>query len=441
MSRNRLDRLARRVLIGTSAAVALVLILNTVTVLSLTQATDILAESNTMPMAVHRLAPPSVTPEADGRYVRRVHRLDGPYTSIQQALVACRPGDVIELAEDGPFDLLSRRVGNGRRAGLGPVPDGVTLRAAPGCRPALRLACTGAAEPGVGYTLVQGTGGALQVEGLHFVLEAHGDAATNPLSMIRLAGGKLIARQCTFTGRGPAADRVTAVALLDEGESGSSSSRVELDRCLFRNLGTIVQTPPGQARIDMTGCVAGTVRHLLAGSSKAPPAGTHASVVVRLYRNTLCVDGAMIWQTRADGVDVNAAENVIAGRGGLMCVGRDTQVAWMGVHNSYEPMRPGQRWLARMDPKTMALDWSIISVGQWSRRFDETAAGCVPLRFARSPGRLASPTDFALADGSPALRHGAQGGPVGAVISQLPLPPEVAAPTRLAQQPSDVIRR
>ncbi len=207
------------------------------------------------------------------------------FSNLDEALRAAdKAGGLVRLIGNGPFLLSRVEIGNAKKL--------VIAAATPQDQP---LIIVKPAEPGsiTGLTL---NSGALDLRGLHFVLERTADS--NPSVLISVVDGQLFVRNCSFTATGNDAVALTALAFTSKQDSQNVSviePQVLLDRVTVRGNGlTALQVHRTTAEIVIQDSllVAGTAPAIdVAGSlSQGSSDATHSRPrrTIRVLRSTFC---------------------------------------------------------------------------------------------------------------------------------------------------------
>ncbi len=156
------------------------------------------------------------------------------------ALASAAPRSVILLTDDGPYDLGSGR--DGRPSPERLLGRDLTIKAASGVHPVLRLARNTATAGKSRAALLDFNGGHITLDGLEFLLEP-GDRS-EPLAAVVAEGTELTVRRCVFRrpgiapgqGQDSTSPRIAAVQIRgasDALESGDRPPALTFDRCHF----------------------------------------------------------------------------------------------------------------------------------------------------------------------------------------------------------------
>lgn len=144
-------------------------------------------------------------------------------------------GGVIQLTGSGPFVL--RPIRSNQKL--------IFIQAVGGSRPLIVLR---PADEGAPEVVLHQTGGTLRLEGLDLLANAAQFPGESPLEFIRVTGGDLCVKDCSFSVRGARAGRISAVRL--DGAARHSSidaPRVQIDRCSFRGTNLIAMDIDAEA--------------------------------------------------------------------------------------------------------------------------------------------------------------------------------------------------
>lgn len=202
------------------------------------------------------------------------------YASLQEAFKSARStGARIVLFHDGPFDLLPTELG----------PGVITLEAAQGARPQIRLVSEGEHHK---LPWLNMTGGSLLLDGVNIVGDAGVVPLADPWTWIRVTDGNLYVRRSTLTLTGNRSGPTTALRLdgvvADPATREVSAPRFLMDESVLRGdglSGVHLESPAFDAVLRKTLILAGDATAITIRSTDKPIA--NAIRKLRSVRTTI----------------------------------------------------------------------------------------------------------------------------------------------------------
>ncbi len=258
------------------------------------------------------------------------------------AVASARPRSVIMLTDDGPYDLGVGRVGRA-------WPDrfegrDLTIRAAAGVHPVIRLARDlprgGKPLP----ALLDFSGGRVTLDGLEFLLEP-GDRA-EPMAAVRVEDTELTVLRCVFRRTGaapgpspdPAPPRFAAVQVRSGADPrrGDRPSALTLDRCHF-DAGQVGVRAGGPADVLLRDCTLAATEPVVWLDNGRGGAPVAADLRLR-HVSILAGENPVFRFDRADArvwLDDSVVGAVGEGEATLIATDRPDSLAWRGRGNLY----------------------------------------------------------------------------------------------------------
>ncbi len=259
------------------------------------------------------------------------------------AVVSAPPRSVLLLTDDGPYDLGVGR--DGRSAPERLLGRDLTIKAAAGVHPVIRLARDQPIGGKARAALLDFAGGVISIDGLEFLLEP--GERSEPLAAIRTEDTELTIRRCIFrrpgatAGQGQDASppRLAAIQIRSSPASRGAGQRppaVALERCHF-DAGQVGVRAVGPAEIQLRDCT-------LAASEPAVwlengRASTAVAVDLRLRHVSILAGESPVFRFEGTDPRVWVDDSVIAaageGEATLVVTDQPETLSWRGRGNLY----------------------------------------------------------------------------------------------------------